>query len=175
MAGEPGSGAPCFRQVDERPIAGLNQPFKEIDMNALDLETRGGHPAGSGTQSRPGPGPGPALMGATTLVGDDVCTLEGDTLGKLKEIMLDVRSGRVAYAVVSSGGFLGLDSKLFAIPWRALRLDTVNKRLVLDVKKESLENAPGFDPDRWPDMEDPSWANQIHSYYGTTPYYDRAL
>ena len=114
-------------------------------------------------------------MGAMTLVGDDVCNQEGERLGELKEIMLDIRSGRIAYAVLSSGGFLSVGSKLFAVPWRALRLDTVNKRLVLDVTKESLENAPGLDPDRWPDLEDPTWANQIHSYYGTKPYYDRPL
>jgi len=145
-------------------------------MSELDLDaTRGPYTADADSEPGPATGPGPALMGATTLIGDEVCNHDGESLGELKEIMLDVRSGRVAYAVLSSGGILGLGAKLFAVPWRALSLDTVNKRLVLDVHKELVDTAEGFDPDRWPDMADPAWANQIHSYYGTTPYYDRPL
>jgi hypothetical protein len=114
-------------------------------------------------------------MGATTLVGDAIFNDKGERLGELKQIMLDMHSGRVAYAVLSSGGFLSVGSKLLAVPWKALRLDTGNKRLVLDVAKELLESAPGFDPDRWPDMADPIWAVQIHSYYGTKRYDDGTL
>jgi hypothetical protein len=55
------------------------------------------------------------------------------------------------------------------VPWQALRLDTVNKRFVLDVDKQRLQNAPGFDPDRWPDMSDVTWAENVHTFYGTTP------
>ena len=60
--------------------------------------------------------------------------------------------------------------KLFAVPWSALKLDTENKRFVLDVAKDQLESAPGFDQDQWPDMADPTWESKIHSYYGTKPY-----
>ena len=81
--------------------------------------------------------------------------------------MLDVSTGRVSYAVLSFGGFLSMGEKLFAVPWSALTLDTVNKRFTLDVAKERLESAPGFDTDKWPDMSDPTWAKDIHSYYGT--------
>ncbi len=117
-------------------------------------------------------GPGPAFMSATSLIGDDVYNLQTEDLGDVKEIMLDMRTGKVAYAVLSFGGFLGMGEKLFAVPWAALTLDTVNKRMTLDVNKERLESAPGFDSDNWPDMADPVWANGIHSYYGTTviPY-----
>lgn len=114
-------------------------------------------------------GPGPALMGADTLIGDSVVNGQDDNLGDIKEIMLDMRSGQVAYAVLSFGGFLGMGEKLFAVPWQALRLDTVNKRFVLDVDKQRLHTAPGFDPDAWPDMSDVTWSNQIHSFYGTDP------
>ncbi len=144
-------------------------------MNESDLATHTLRKEQTASTPATSTGPGPALMGATTLVGDDVCNRDGVRLGELKEIMLDTRSGRVAYAVLSSGSYLSTDSKLFAVPWRALRLDTVNKCYVLDVAKEQLENAPGFDPDRWPDMADPAWAQQIHSYYGAEPYYDRPL
>jgi sporulation protein YlmC with PRC-barrel domain len=115
-------------------------------------------------------GPGPDLMGANTLIGNDVYNHNEEDLGDIKEIMLDVRSGRVSYAVLSFGGFLSMGEKLFAVPWNALTLDTVNKRFVLNVEKERLENAPGFDKDNWPNMADESWSTEIHSFYGTKPY-----
>jgi sporulation protein YlmC with PRC-barrel domain len=114
-------------------------------------------------------GPGPSLMGADTLIGDSVVNGQDEDLGDIKEIMIDMRSGQVAYAVLSFGGFLGIGEKLFAVPWQALHLDTVNKRFVLNVDKARLKTAPGFDPDAWPDMSDVTWANEIHSFYGTEP------
>ena len=114
-------------------------------------------------------GPGPALMGADTLIGDSVVNAADEDLGDIKEIMLDMQTGQVAYAVLSFGGFLGMGDKLFAVPWQALHLDTVNKRFVLDIEKERLQNAPGFDKDAWPDMADAQWAQHIHSFYGTDP------
>lgn len=113
-------------------------------------------------------GPGPRLMGADTLIGNDVYNRADEDLGDIKEIMLDVASGEVAYAVLSFGSFLGFSKKLFAVPWRALQLDTINKRFILDIDKRRLENAPGFDKDDWPDMADETWAKGIHSYYGST-------
>ena len=120
---------------------------------------------GSGVVVRQGPGP--ELMGANTLMGNDVYNLKNEDLGDIKEIMLDMRTGRVSYAVLSFGGFLGMGEKLFAVPWSALTLDTQNKRFTLNVEKDRLESAPGFDHDSWPNMADPSWAKGIHDYYGT--------
>ncbi len=108
-------------------------------------------------------------MGADTLIGNDVYNHQDENLGDIKEIMLDVQSGKVAYAVLSFGGFLGIADKLFAVPWSALKLDTVNKRFQLNVEKARLESAPGFDKDDWPDMADPTWQATINSYYGTKP------
>lgn len=116
-------------------------------------------------------GPGPEIMAADTLEGDDVINARGEDLGKIKDIMIDVRDGRVAYAVLSSGGFLGLGDKLFAIPWSALTLDADRKCFVLDVDKEKLKAAPGFDKDHWPSMADPTWASEVHSYYGQRNYW----
>jgi len=112
-------------------------------------------------------GPGPSLMGADTLIGDGVVNAAEEDLGDIKEIMLDMQTGQVAYAVLAFGGFLGMGEKLFAVPWQALHLDTVNKRFVLNVDKDRLKGAPGFDKDAWPDMSDLSWASGIHSFYGT--------
>lgn len=114
-------------------------------------------------------GPGPSLMGADTLIGDNVVNAAEENLGDIKEIMLDMQTGQVAYAVLAFGGFLGMGEKLFAVPWQALHLDTVNKRFVLNVDKDRLKTAPGFDKDAWPDMGDLSWASGIHSFYGTDP------
>ena len=116
-------------------------------------------------------GPGPALMGANTLLGNDVCNKNDDDLGDIKEFMIDMASGKIAYAVLSFGGLLGMGDKLFAVPWAALTLDTTNKRFTLDVAKETLKDAPGFDQDRWPSMSDKTWATGVHKFYGT-PYGD---
>jgi sporulation protein YlmC with PRC-barrel domain len=115
---------------------------------------------------------GSELMSVDTLSGNKVCNQKGDDLGEIKDIMLDTRTGKVGYAVLSFGGFLGMGEKLFAVPWNALVLDTEKKRFVLDVEKDRLKQAPGFDKDQWPNMADKSWARDIHSYYGTKPYWD---
>ncbi|NTV09386.1 MAG: PRC-barrel domain containing protein [Zoogloea sp.] len=116
-------------------------------------------------------GPGPNIMSADTLEGDKVINAQAEDLGKITEIMIDVKSGRVAYAVLSSGGFLGLGDKLFAIPWSALTLDADAKCFVLDVDKDKLKAAPGFDKDHWPTMADPTWASEVHNYYGQPRYW----
>jgi sporulation protein YlmC with PRC-barrel domain len=117
-------------------------------------------------------GPGPEVMAASSFEGETVMNPQGDTLGEIEEIMLDVRSGRIAYAVMSAGGFLGIGEKYFAVPWRAFTMDTDRKAFILDVDKERLLNAPGFDKDNWPAMADHSWAGQVHSYYGVSAYWE---
>jgi hypothetical protein len=77
-----------------------------------------------------------------------------------------VTQGRIAYAVLSFGGMLGVGDKLFAVPWQALRLDPGLHHFVLDVSREKLNSAPGFDKDAWPDMADPDFARSIYRYYG---------
>lgn len=129
-------------------------------MSYTDRDTYGMYRRHAGT------GPGPTLMGAKTLLGEDVVSMREENLGDIKEIMLDMRTGKVAYAVLAFGGLLGLGEKLFAVPWQALRLDTTNKRFILNVEKDQLANAPGFDKDNWPDMADQSWVQQVNSFYG---------
>jgi sporulation protein YlmC with PRC-barrel domain len=133
-------------------------------MNYLERDTLGIYRTITGDDQ----GPGPALMGANTLIGDDVYNHKDEHLGEIKEIMLHMATGTVAYAVLSFGGVFSIGEKLFAVPWEALKLDTVNKRFALDVEKEHLKNAPGFDPDDWPDMADQTWANEIKTYYAST-------
>jgi sporulation protein YlmC with PRC-barrel domain len=111
---------------------------------------------------------GSRVLSASTLNGDDVYNLKGEKLGSIKELMLDIENGKVCYAVLSFGGFLSLGEKLFAVPWSALKVDTENKRFVMDADEERLKNAPGFDADNWPNMADATWEKDVHAYYGTT-------
>jgi sporulation protein YlmC with PRC-barrel domain len=120
-----------------------------------------------GMYSHENDGPGPQLMGADTLLGNDVYNHADEDLGDIKEFMIDMNTGKVAYAVLSFGGILGMGDKLFAVPWSALKLDTENKRFTLDVSKDEMDNAPGFDKDKWPRMADASWAHGVHEFYGT--------
>lgn len=99
-----------------------------------------------------GDGPGPDVMAASTLDSTTVITSDGEDVGKIKDIMLDVRSGRVAYAVLSSGGFLGMGDTLRAIPWNALTLDTDQKVFRVDITADRIKSEPGFDKDHWPAM-----------------------
>jgi sporulation protein YlmC with PRC-barrel domain len=112
------------------------------------------------------------VLSADTLAGDKVVNAAGEDLGKIEDFMLDVESGRIRYAVLSFGGVLGIGSKLFAVPPEALTVDTVNKRLILDVDRERLQSAPGFDKDNWPNFADPTLGREIYGYYGRKPYWN---
>src|SRR6202035_1391292 len=105
-----------------------------------------------------------------TVIGSKVINQQNEDLGKIEDIVLDVEAGRIAYAVLSFGGFLGMGDKYFAIPWGAFRFNVTDKRATLNVDKKLLENASGFDKDNWPNMTDTSWRNQVFSHYGYRPY-----
>jgi len=115
----------------------------------------------------------PRVLSATTMIGDKVVNPNGEELGTLKELMIDLDEGRVNYAVLSFGGFLGMGDKLFAIPWEALSLNAEDHSFTLNVDKELLENAPGFDKDNWPDEAQyaSGWLLDLYNYYGYTPYW----
>jgi sporulation protein YlmC with PRC-barrel domain len=111
------------------------------------------------------------VLSAGTLTGDKVVDPAGEKLGKLEELMIDVNRGTIAYAVLSVGGLMGLGNKLFAIPWSSFRVDSGEKQLVLNVDKELLKSAPGFDPDHWPDFADQAWGATVYKHYGAPPYW----
>ena len=113
----------------------------------------------------------PQVLSASTMIGDDVVNAEGQNLGEIKELMVDLEVGQIAYAVLSFGGFLGLGEKLFAIPWAALWLDPEREVFVLDVDREVLEEAPGFDKDDWPQTRDREYVIKIYEYYGYDSYW----
>jgi sporulation protein YlmC with PRC-barrel domain len=113
------------------------------------------------------------VLSASTITGDKVRNRAGEDLGTIEEIMLDVTSGEVAYAVISFGGFLGLGDKLFAVPWSSLESNAEAHEFLLDVDKHTLENAPGFDKDNWPDFADSTFGSQVHEHYSQPVYWER--
>jgi sporulation protein YlmC with PRC-barrel domain len=110
-------------------------------------------------------------LGATTLIHDKVVNLNGERVGKIEELMIDVTTGRVAYAVLSFGGILGIRSKLFAVPWSALTVDETRQQFVVNVQRETLEKMPGFDKDHWPDLNDLEYATGVYRQWGVTPFW----
>lgn len=117
------------------------------------------------------------LCKASDLMGSDVHNTTDDELGEIKELVLDPHAGRVNYFVLTSGGFLGLGNKLFAIPWEALDFQTEEKKdkLVLSLTKERLERAPEFKEDEWNLMTEPVWVNGLYDYYGCHPYWSKKV
>jgi sporulation protein YlmC with PRC-barrel domain len=112
----------------------------------------------------------PDFLSASTIKGDKVVNREGDQIGKIEELMLDLQAGRIGYAVLSFGGFLGMGDKLFAIPWNGFKLKLHDHAFLLDIDKEVLERAEGFDRDRWP-INDRHWVSSMYLYYGYQPYW----
>jgi sporulation protein YlmC with PRC-barrel domain len=110
-------------------------------------------------------------LSATTLIGDRVVNRAGEDLGKIEELMIDISEGRIAYAVLSFGGFLKIGEKYFAIPWEALELNKNERKFLLDVSEEKLENAPGFDKDNWPQSPDRAFQSDVYDYYGYKHYW----
>jgi sporulation protein YlmC with PRC-barrel domain len=108
---------------------------------------------------------------ASSIIGTDVVDTQNESLGDIKEVVIDPSSGRVAYAVVSFGGFLGMGEKLFAIPFRSFKYLPNENKYSLDVPKEKLREAPGFDKSHWPSMADEKWNRDIHVYYQSQPFW----
>ena len=114
------------------------------------------------------------IVTASKIIGEAVVNREDEALGKIHELVIDAKEGRVAYAVLSSGGFLGMGHRYFAMPWQTFEFASTENKLILNVNKEKLKAAPGFDKDaKWPDFADRSWGGKIHEYYGFAPYWDR--
>jgi sporulation protein YlmC with PRC-barrel domain len=112
------------------------------------------------------------MMTASRLCGNKVINHQNETLGQVDEIVIDLPSGRVAYAAMASGGFLGLGERLFAVPWTALRYDAGRECFLMDARKETFENAPGFDKDHWPTQAQSEWHDSVHRFYGAPLYWN---
>lgn len=147
--------------------------FAEAEVSNMIAE--GGPPSREGNAGMP-QHPGPRrMLAASTMLGDRVRNLAGEDLGKIEELMVDPWSGRIAYAVLSFGGFLGFGDKRFPVPWQALRIDRRNNEILFDVDRKTLEEAPNFDKEKWPDLDNPELGGKIHGHYGRKPYWEHTV
>ena|SRR5579872_6866441 len=109
------------------------------------------------------------LHRATRLVGARVENARGETLGRIEDLILDPADGRVAAAIVSMGGFLGIGERLTAVPLPVFIYDETAGRFVLDVDRDTLRRAPAFDPGDWPELMDRVWAADVQAHFGFPP------
>ena len=112
-----------------------------------------------------------ALISANKVEGTTVKNTAGEKLGSIEEIMIDKRSGKVAYAVMSFGGFLGIGDRHHPLPWSVLNYDTNLEGYVVNLDKRVLEQAPAYGTDERVDLADETYGKKIHDYYNVPPYW----
>jgi PRC-barrel domain protein len=113
-----------------------------------------------------------ALVAAASIRGTAVYNTEGEALGSINDLMIDAETGRIAYALMSFGGFLGIGERYHPLPWSVLRYSTELGGYVVDVDKKTLENAPTYGPNEMPNYGDREWAQRLHDYYRAQVYWD---
>jgi sporulation protein YlmC with PRC-barrel domain len=106
---------------------------------------------------------------ATSIIGDSVENPQGEQLGKIDNLMINLGTGQVEYAVIEHGGLLGVGSKLFAIPFSELQVDETKEIFVLNRDKDYVKESPGFDSNHWPATNDHSYFDSVNSYYNRPP------
>ncbi len=117
----------------------------------------------------------PHAISTSSISGTTVLNPALETIGSIKDIMIDIDSGEVLYAVLSvDTGFLNLDSKYFAIPLEEFEFRPEQKEAMLDVSKERLEDSPGFDKDNWPSGPQHEFVGEVYTYYGRTSRYEQS-
>ena len=110
------------------------------------------------------------VVSASKIIGETVVNRQSENVGNIDELVIDAKKNRIMYAVLSFGGFMGMGNKLFAMPWEAFEFSTTENKLILNVDKEKLTAAPGFEKgDNWPDFKDKLWGESIYNYYNYTP------
>ena len=109
---------------------------------------------------------------SSTRCSEAVLNPQGEKIGKVIDFRVDLENKSVAYAVLSFSDALGVEDRLCALPWKALKLDPQTLSFVLDVEEEVLQNAPCIDPDHWREQSGHAFINHIYTYYGYDPYYD---
>jgi len=109
------------------------------------------------------------LLSSSSIEGTDVKNEQGESLGEIKDLMINPRTGDINYAVLSFGGFLGMGEKYFAIPWKAFSIDREDEEMVLNITKQKLEKSPGFDKDNWPSTGNDAYLMEVNSYYSYSP------
>jgi hypothetical protein len=106
------------------------------------------------------------LIGSDKVEGTTVYDARGEKMGSIERVMINKRSGQVAYAVLSFGGILGLGSDYYPIPWNSLKYDTTLGGYRTDITEAQLQGAPKYSGEQW-DWEDRERGRQVYEYYGT--------
>ena len=106
------------------------------------------------------------LIASDKVEGTAVYNRQGERLGTVHNFMVDKRSGQVAYAVMSFGGFLGVGESYHPLPWRVLTYDTAQGGYVVDLTREQLQGAPSYTGGEVPDWADRSYGRRLDDYYG---------
>ncbi len=116
------------------------------------------------------------VMDSSKVIGCKVENPKGENLGKVESLMVDLSESRIQYAVLSFGGFLGMGDKLFPIPLSSFSFRTDKdgclERCILNVDKDTLKNAPGYERDRLPETAERTFVSKVYSHYGATPYWE---
>jgi len=106
---------------------------------------------------------------ASSVAGMSVKSPADKDLGKVEDLVIDMETGSVRYAAISFGGIPGFGDKMFAVPFRVLHVKhepgSKSPHLVLDVSKEMLERAKGFDRKNWPNFADPRFAEENDRFF----------
>jgi sporulation protein YlmC with PRC-barrel domain len=110
-----------------------------------------------------------ALRPGSRLRGRLVRDRDGAVAGSISELIVDAQRGRLAYAMVASGGFVGVGERLFAVPWTALQRH--GRDFVVTVTQAAVENAPAFDPSRSPSDAPLAWHERVHAHFAARPYW----
>ena len=111
------------------------------------------------------------LIEASKVQGTAVYNPHGERLGSVDDVMIEKRSGQAAYAIMSFGGFLGLGSEHYPIPWSKLKYDTTLGGYVADIDPSLLEGAPAYAAGAQPRWGDKGYEENLHRYYGAAPYW----
>ncbi len=107
---------------------------------------------------------------ASKIIGESVVNHQSENMGKILDLVIDAKKNSVTYAVLNFGGFLGIGNKLLAIPWNAFEFSGIENKLIINVDKEKLASAPGFNEnEEWPDFSDTLWGECIYNYYDFAP------
>jgi sporulation protein YlmC with PRC-barrel domain len=114
------------------------------------------------------------VLKGSDLIGMKVEGADGKKLGDIKDLVIDPTDGDIDYAVLDYGGFLGVGDKYFAVPWEAFQFSPDGKKVILDVTKKDLKQAPGFDKKHWPDLSSQDQAIVIYEFYGVPMTDERA-
>lgn len=109
-----------------------------------------------------------ALISSERVEGTAVYGSDGKKLGSIDELMIDKRSGQVCYAVLEFGGFLGMGTDRYPLPWSTLKYDTAQDGYVVSIDRKTLEGAPRYAETEVPEYT-PEYDRRVHDYYGIPP------